>query len=253
MENKKVEFNPMVMKYRQVTAAVTILQTLLMRDNEEDKSTRRMRRIIEGLYSFDESPAKEEVRRAVMRWSYGRAMLTPDSEEVMADAVLIAAEFRDCFEEISGDYLGHPRSVLTPDQLLGMVFVAMPGFANADLFGVIDGQRGEGRPSLFTEEERVAAYIAGRNKDIFVSSAISSALRWIQLRIRLIDAGIGGEWCGAEDLLFTDPSNHLVYRDFESSPGDVTRASDRLLSFLTPEQHLELAGMLRLYRTAFAV
>lgn len=246
-----VTCNPQVMLYRQATAAAHVFQTLLVRDSAEDKTMRRMRRIITGGYVFGEGGAGDALRPAVMRWSLGGATLSPDDPTVAKDAVLMLDELRQSFEEITLAYFGHVHSVLTMDQFLALVQKSMHGYAGTDFFGVVEHERGEGRHSLFTHEERIASFTANRNAEIFKpNSPHNEAIRWSQYRVRLADAGVSGCWTGVEEYLFSDPvfqkllSTYLI--DAQAQADSVTRV-------LTTAQREDVTKTLTLYLEAYFV
>lgn len=247
----KLSCDPKVMLFHQATAAAHVFQTLLVRDSAEDKSMRRMRRIINGDYVFGEGGSGEELRPAVMRWSLGRAVLSPNDNEVMVDANVMVDELRQSFEEISLAYFGHVHSVLSVDQFLALVQKSMHGYANVDFFGVVDHERGEGRHSLFTHEERIESFIAGRNAEIFKPGSLhNEAIRWSQYRVRLADAGISGDWRGVEEYLFSDP----VFKK-AASAYDVLHLveNDSIGRVLTEAQREEVVKTLALYREVYFV
>lgn len=243
--------DPQVMLFRQATAAAHVFQTLLVRDSAEDKTLRRMRRIINGDYVFGEGGAGEELRPAVMRWTYGRAVLSPNDNEVMVDANIMLNELRQSFEEITLAYFGHVNSVLSVDQFLALVQKSMHGYANVDFFGVVEHERGEGRHSLFTHEERIETFTAGRNAEIFKpDSQHNEAIRWSQYRVRLADAGISGDWRGVEEYLFTDPVFKKVVVDYLVNE---RMKEDTIIRCLTAAQQEDVAKTLSLYLEAYFV
>lgn len=243
--------DPKVMLFRQATAAAHVFQTLLVRDSAEDKTMRRMRRIINGDYVFGEGGAGEELRPAVMRWSLGRAVLSPNDNEVMVDANLMLDELRQSFEEITLAYFGHIHSVLSVDQFLALVQKSMHGYANVDFFGVVEHERGEGRHSLFTHEERIETFTAGRNAEIFKPNSLhNEAIRWSQYRVRLADAGISGDWRGVEEYLFSDPVFKKVAWDYLASE---RLKEDSIIRCLTSAQQEDVVKTLTLYLEAYFV
>lgn len=243
--------DPKVMLFRQATAAAHVFQTLLVRDSAEDKTLRRMRRIINGDYVFGEGGAGEELRPAVMRWSLGRAVFSPNDNEVMVDANIMLDELRQSFEEITLAYFGHVHSVLSVDQFLALVQKSMHGYANVDFFGVVEHERGEGRHSLFTHEERIETFTAGRNAEIFKpGSQHNEAIRWSQYRVRLADAGISGDWRGVEEYLFSDPVFKKVAWDYLTS---VRLKEDTIIRCLTTAQQEDVVKTLTLYLEAYFV
>lgn len=246
-----VTCDPKVMMFHQATAAAHVFQTLLVRDSAEDKTMRRMRRIINGDYVFGEGGAGEELRPAVMRWSLGRAVLSPHDPAVTTDANIMLEELRQSFEEITLAYFGHVHSVLSADQFLALVQKSMHGYANVDFFGVVDHQRGEGRQSLFTHEERIETFTAGRNAKIFKpNSPHNEAIRWSQYRVRLADAGISGDWRGVEEYLFSDPVFKKVAWDYLSSE---RLKEDTIIRCLTSAQREDVVKTLTLYFEAYFV
>lgn len=243
--------DPKVMLFRQATAAAHVFQTLLVRDSAEDKTLRRMRRIINGDYVFGEGGAGEELRPAVMRWSLGRAVFSPNDNEVMVDANIMLDELRQSFEEITLAYFGHVHSVLSVDQFLALVQKSMHGYANVDFFGVVEHERGEGRHSLFTHEERIETFTAGRNAEIFKpGSQHNEAIRWSQYRVRLADAGISGDWRGVEEYLFSDPVFKKVAWDYLTSE---RLKEDTIIRCLTTAQQEDVVKTLTLYLEAYFV
>lgn len=247
----KLICDPTVMLYRQATAAAHVFQTLLVRDSAEDKSMRRMRRIINGDYEFGEGGAGELLRPAVMRWSLGNAILNHDEPVVKSDAKVILDEMRHSFEEITLAYFEHINSVLTMDQFLAFVLKSMHGYANVDFFGVVEHERGEGRHSLFTHEERLASFTALRNSEIFKpDSPHNEAIRWSQYRVLLADAGISGDWRGVEEFIFTDPVFKKVMETYFS---DDRMREDSLARILTSSQREDVKNTINLYFEAYFV
>lgn len=243
--------DPKVMKFRQATAAAHVFQTILVRDSAEDKSMRRMRRIIDGGYVFGEGGSCEMLRPAVMRWSLGRALLSPHDPAVHMDANLMLDELRQSFEEITMAYFGHINSVLTLDQFLALVQKSMHGYAGVDFFGVVEHERGEGRHSLFTHEERIETFTSGRNAEIFKPDSLhNEAIRWSQYRVRLADAGISGDWRGVEEYLFTDPVFNKVVVDYLVHE---RLKEDTIIRCLTSAQQEDVVKTLTLYHEAYFV
>lgn len=240
-----------VMLFRQATAAAHVFQTLLVRDSSEDKTLRRMRRIINGDYVFGEGGAGDNLRPAVLSWSLGRAIANPDDPVVLADAHLILDELRYSFEEITLAYFNHVNSVLSVDQFLALVQKSMHGYANVDFFGVVEHERGEGRHSLFTHAERIETFIAGRNAELFKpASAHNEAIRWSQYRVLLADAGISGDWRGVEEFLFVDPIFKKVLADYLAPE---RMKEDTIIRCLTAAQQEDVAKTLTLYLEAYFV